>query len=407
MSGEVAMYSPYHCKNNNSNNNNMPKLRACTHPHQTELIAKPTKSDVLCGRGGAVNSHEGNVHFRSLVFSLKEEYFSEKTRKLEKANIARRIMGQIQSLDPPGRFLKQDASTKLWVEISNNKAKKKVGQAFRDIVSPDERSHLGVEVSTAEISTADTAHIEPLSQQDGASSPIHRDGSITPPLPPLPPPLQPVEENGEYTSHCDCLSPDDESDGSPRIDMGVCDHVIMNACMSYVRENRANELHQSTDKTNNQTHDYQENGGTRSSDAIYQNTSNTKPSTLYGDDSRLERKMSRLPIAEFSLHSNVGNRDEAQVAQQTRRVGKLASFDTGGNTDAENTTDSASNITSEIEKVTVDLLVKRARIWEDMYYSERDYSRKLEDHLVAIIGDRQRLPKRRKCCEAGESPLAA
>lgn len=362
-------------------------------PHQIELIAKPTKSDVLCGRGGAVNSHEGNVRFRSLVFSLKEEYFSEKTRKLEKANIARRIMGQVHSLDPPGRFLKQDTSTKLWVEITDEKAKKKVGQAFRDIISPDERSRIVIDDIAADATTTESDNVEIATyiidylNQETAESTQHLDRTTMPPLPPLPPPLQPVEEAvGDY----DCpSSPEDQSADSPRIDMGICDHV--NTLYARTSKQGSDELHETYD----QTYGYSTHGDTRS--ALYQNTSNTAPSTLNDKDSRLESKISRLPIAEFSLYPQyVNDYAGAEGEKQAQKSNKDACNSKGGDTSKADVTDAASIATSEIENVTVDVLVKRARIWEDMYYSERDYSRKLEDHLVAIIGDRQRLPKRRK-----------
>jgi len=362
-------------------------------PHQIDLIAKPTKSDVLCGRGGAVNSHEGNVRFRSLVFSLKEEYFSEKTRKLEKANIARRIMGQVHSLDPPGRFLKQDTSTKLWVEITDEKAKKKVGQAFRDIISPDDRSRIVFDDIAADATTTESekvaiaTYIDSLNQETAKSTKLQLDCTVMPPLPALPPPLQPVEEAaGDY----DCpSSPEDPSTDSPRIDMGICDHV--NTLYAGTSMQGSGEMRE----PNDQTCGYSTHGDTRS--ALYQNTSNTAPSTLHEKDSKLEHKIPRLPIAEFSLYPQyVNDFAEAESEKQAQKRNKDTCSSKGDDTSRSDVTGVGSIATSEIEKVTVDMLVKRARIWEDMYYSERDYSRKLEDHLVAIIGDRQRLPKRRK-----------
>jgi len=96
------------------------------------LIKKPTASDVLCGRGGRINSHRGNIRFRDTVSKCKHEYLSKNTTKLIKAHIAASIVTQIRSLCPPGRFLKVDARSGLWVDIGDDKARKKAGQALRE-----------------------------------------------------------------------------------------------------------------------------------------------------------------------------------------------------------------------------------------------------------------------------------
>lgn len=106
-----------------------------------KLITRPNRNDVLCGRGGAVNSHPGNVAFRRLVHKHRTTYFASSTRKLDKARIAKEIIAQVHAL--PGRFLKQDGKTGKWLEINEQKAKKKCGQAFRDITPHDERSRIG------------------------------------------------------------------------------------------------------------------------------------------------------------------------------------------------------------------------------------------------------------------------
>ena len=37
-------------------------------------VRSPHPHDVLSGRGGRINSHPGNVHFREMVDSYKREY---------------------------------------------------------------------------------------------------------------------------------------------------------------------------------------------------------------------------------------------------------------------------------------------------------------------------------------------
>mmetsp|Transcript_25332 Transcript_25332/g.37404 ORF Transcript_25332/g.37404 Transcript_25332/m.37404 type:complete len:534 (-) Transcript_25332:243-1844(-) len=95
-------------------------------------ITEPNKNDVLCGRGGRINAHDGNVQFREIVAAHKKEYLSKSTKKLEKAHIAARLIQQIRTMDPPGRFLKEDTDTGLWFDIGDAKAIKKAGQALRE-----------------------------------------------------------------------------------------------------------------------------------------------------------------------------------------------------------------------------------------------------------------------------------
>mmetsp|Transcript_2788 Transcript_2788/g.4174 ORF Transcript_2788/g.4174 Transcript_2788/m.4174 type:complete len:556 (+) Transcript_2788:333-2000(+) len=102
-------------------------------------ITEPNKNDVLCGRGGRINAHDGNVQFREIVVEHKKEYLSKSTKKLEKAHIAARIIQQIRTMDPPGRFLKEDSDTGLWFDIGDAKAIKKAGQALRED-APDMRT---------------------------------------------------------------------------------------------------------------------------------------------------------------------------------------------------------------------------------------------------------------------------
>ena len=101
-------------------------------PHGIGPTIDPNVNDVLCGRGGRVNSHAGNIQFRVIIASLKKEYLAKTTKKLEKAHIASKIINTIRSLEPPGRFLKEDDDTGLWFDIGDAKAIKKAGQALRE-----------------------------------------------------------------------------------------------------------------------------------------------------------------------------------------------------------------------------------------------------------------------------------
>jgi len=94
------------------------------------FIRSINNNDVLCGRGGATNSHIGNRSFRLLVKKYKDKYL--KAKKKEKPNVAGEIVDKIRSLDPPGRFLKKDRDSGYWLDIGDNRAKEKTSQALRE-----------------------------------------------------------------------------------------------------------------------------------------------------------------------------------------------------------------------------------------------------------------------------------
>lgn len=95
-------------------------------------IRDPNENDVLCGRGGRINAHEGNIQFREIVASRKKDYLAKSTKKLEKAHIAASIVSTIRNMNPQGRFLKEDAADGMWYDIGDAKAIKKAGQALRE-----------------------------------------------------------------------------------------------------------------------------------------------------------------------------------------------------------------------------------------------------------------------------------
>jgi len=99
-------------------------------PGHGGLIRTPGSNDVLNGRGGRINSHRGNVQFRQLVNRYKHTYLASK--KLDKVKIANKIVQYVRSMNPPGRFLMEDPASGDWIEIGDDKARKKAGQAMRE-----------------------------------------------------------------------------------------------------------------------------------------------------------------------------------------------------------------------------------------------------------------------------------
>ena len=93
------------------------------------MTENPRKHDVLCGRGGATNSHTGNVEYRSLVQGHQDGYLH--AAKSEKKEIARSIVATIRSRG--GRFLRKCTDGRVgWLEIGDKKAREKTSQALRE-----------------------------------------------------------------------------------------------------------------------------------------------------------------------------------------------------------------------------------------------------------------------------------
>uniref|UniRef100_A0A7S3KW51 DUF6824 domain-containing protein n=1 Tax=Amphora coffeiformis TaxID=265554 RepID=A0A7S3KW51_9STRA len=96
-----------------------------------EGVKDPRPHDVLCGRGGSINSHPGNERFRQLVDKRKRVYLTARFKR-EKRLIASSIVSEIRALDPPGRFLQMEKSSGLWKDIGDEKARDKTSQALRE-----------------------------------------------------------------------------------------------------------------------------------------------------------------------------------------------------------------------------------------------------------------------------------
>jgi hypothetical protein len=91
-------------------------------------------NDVLSGRGGATNNHEGNRRYRTIVADHQSEYLAAK--KKEKVVISRKIVALVHA--DAGRFLRRDASG-VWVQVPDKRAIEKTSQALREGL--DVRNH--------------------------------------------------------------------------------------------------------------------------------------------------------------------------------------------------------------------------------------------------------------------------
>lgn len=118
-------------------------------PKPIEYIRVTKSTDVLCGRGGATNSHSGNRSFRSMVKRHQDRYL--KAKKRDKPSVASSIVELIR--ERGGRFLRRsDGSTLsgevLWVDIGDERAKEKTCQALRE-GAPELRRRRGRKLSSS------------------------------------------------------------------------------------------------------------------------------------------------------------------------------------------------------------------------------------------------------------------
>jgi len=92
-------------------------------------ISEVGRHDVLCGRGGKVMSHEGNILFRRAVEQRRAEYSS--ASKERKREIAQSILNDVQGRG--GRFIQAMAHVAgAYDRVSDSKALDKCFHALRE-----------------------------------------------------------------------------------------------------------------------------------------------------------------------------------------------------------------------------------------------------------------------------------
>jgi hypothetical protein len=98
------------------------------HPNHNALavITNPEKSDVLCGRGGQINKHKGNIVYRRVVEFNKAVY--KQVPKQQRCLVSQSIVQTV--VNHGGRFLQQEQ--KVWKEIPFRRAVQKTSQALRE-----------------------------------------------------------------------------------------------------------------------------------------------------------------------------------------------------------------------------------------------------------------------------------
>jgi hypothetical protein len=99
------------------------------------IVNEPTEMDVLCGRGGLINQHKGNVIYRKIVEYNKPVY--RQVPKRYRILVPQSIVHTI--LQAGGRFLQSITTTTTsknaptqWAEIPLARATQKTSQALRE-----------------------------------------------------------------------------------------------------------------------------------------------------------------------------------------------------------------------------------------------------------------------------------
>uniref|UniRef100_A0A7S1VBN3 DUF6824 domain-containing protein n=1 Tax=Grammatophora oceanica TaxID=210454 RepID=A0A7S1VBN3_9STRA len=129
-----------------------------------EGIKVPHKHDVLCGRGGAVNNHAGNVSYRRVVEKNKPVYHTCKLS--QRVLLSQSIVEAISGQKPPGRFLSFDKKTKMWFDIGTMAAIRKTSQALREVKRNSSASAAQTKITLKKAPKSLKKAFDDLQQQD-------------------------------------------------------------------------------------------------------------------------------------------------------------------------------------------------------------------------------------------------
>mmetsp|Transcript_21771 Transcript_21771/g.53983 ORF Transcript_21771/g.53983 Transcript_21771/m.53983 type:complete len:646 (-) Transcript_21771:771-2708(-) len=99
-------------------------------------IPNPTTHDVLFGRGGMTNGHPGNRRFRDIIALHRPDYV--RATKMDKPNVARKIVRAIRQGNPAGRFLRKSADG-MWRDVGDKVAAEKTSQGLRERSNAEKR----------------------------------------------------------------------------------------------------------------------------------------------------------------------------------------------------------------------------------------------------------------------------
>lgn len=115
-------------------------------------VQLPSRFDVLLGKGRPCQEHHGNKYLHDIIARYYDEYNSA-TKRETKSKVADCVIDVIKAC--PGRFLKRDEVSGLWMEVDDREAREKVCHAFRrkrEIDSKHDQKQIQTHASTSSIS---------------------------------------------------------------------------------------------------------------------------------------------------------------------------------------------------------------------------------------------------------------
>jgi hypothetical protein len=121
---------------------NLPIQQSASRPGDVRIIFRPTKYDVLCGRGAPIQNHEGNIRMRRIVAKYARRYMQ--SRKYRKQMIAEEAVRRVKSSEietetgtgskVKARFLRRVGRENYWEEVDDRITCDKVAHALRCFV---------------------------------------------------------------------------------------------------------------------------------------------------------------------------------------------------------------------------------------------------------------------------------
>ena len=94
-----------------------------------EAVQRPTPEDILAGRGGGTNRHDGNIRFRDEARRLRMVYKDGETDRRTKFMISQELVTRVRQYG--GRFLEKGHDGR-WYEMNEKSARKKASQVLRE-----------------------------------------------------------------------------------------------------------------------------------------------------------------------------------------------------------------------------------------------------------------------------------
>jgi hypothetical protein len=86
---------------------------------------------------GMTNGHPGNRRFRDVIALHRPDYI--RATKMDKPNVARRIVRAIRQGNPPGRFLRKNDDDGKWYDVGDKVAAEKTSQGLRERSNAEKR----------------------------------------------------------------------------------------------------------------------------------------------------------------------------------------------------------------------------------------------------------------------------